>query len=85
MAGISCVRRGWRVNDRAEAQKKPGSARFFCPVVEPRALAGADYRYLAAINATVMSSMRLEKPHSLSYQLSTLTMVPPITRVCVAS
>lgn len=41
--------------------------------------------HLAAISATVMSSMRLEKPHSLSYQLSTLTRVPPITRVWVAS
>ncbi len=39
----------------------------------------------AAISASVISSMRLEKPHSLSYQLSTLTRVPPITRVWVAS
>ena len=41
--------------------------------------------YLAAINALVISNMRLEKPHSLSYQLSTFTSVPPMTRVCVAS
>lgn len=41
--------------------------------------------YFAAINAKVVSSMRLLKPHSLSYQLNTFTMVPPITRVCVLS
>ena len=41
--------------------------------------------YLAAISARVMSSMRLEKPHSLSYQDSTLTRVPPMTRVWVLS
>src|SRR5690606_31849378 len=35
--------------------------------------------------ATVVSSMRLEKPHSLSYQASTLTSVPSITFVSVAS
>lgn len=39
----------------------------------------------SAANTAVMSSMRLEKPHSLSYQASTLTSVPPMTRVCVAS
>src|SRR5690606_34662561 len=32
--------------------------------------------YFAAINATVVSSMRLEKPHSLSYQEDTLTSEP---------
>lgn len=37
--------------------------------------------YFAAISARVVSSMRLLKPHSLSYQLSTFTRVPPITRV----
>ncbi len=41
--------------------------------------------YFAAISALVMSSMRLEKPHSLSYQLNTFTNVPPMTRVWVAS
>ena len=42
--------------------------------------------YFAAIKATVVSSMRLENPHSLSYQLSTLTSLPSAeTRVCVAS
>ena len=35
--------------------------------------------------ASVVSSMRLEKPHSLSYQAQTLTSVPPITLVSVAS
>ena len=30
-------------------------------------------RYFALISATVVSSMRFEKPHSLSYQLDTLT------------
>ncbi len=42
-------------------------------------------RYFAAISASVVSSMRLLKPHSLSYQLSTLTKLPSITRVRVAS
>ena len=32
--------------------------------------------YFAAISATVVSSIRLEKPHSLSYQLDTLTSRP---------
>ena len=41
--------------------------------------------YFAASNASVMSSMRLEKPHSLSYQASTLTKVPPVTLVRVLS
>lgn len=40
--------------------------------------------YFAAINATVVSSMRFEKPHSLSYQLLTLTRRPE-TLVKVAS
>src|SRR3546814_1870184 len=46
---------------------------------------GLPRAYLAAINAKVMSSMRLEKPDSLSYQLSTLTRLPSITRVWLAS
>lgn len=48
-------------------------------------LRGTRRAYLAAIRATAMSSMRLEKPHSLSYQDSTLTIVPCMTRVWVAS
>ena len=35
--------------------------------------------------AIVVSSMRFEKPHSLSYQEHTLTSVPSVTRVSVAS
>ena len=41
--------------------------------------------YFAAISASVASSIRLEKPHSLSYQDSTFTSVPSITRVWVLS
>ena len=41
--------------------------------------------YFAAISAAVMSSMRLEKPHSLSYHEHTFTSVPPMTWVSVAS
>ena len=41
--------------------------------------------YFAAISAAVMSSMRLLKPHSLSYQASTFASVPPVTLVSVAS
>jgi len=44
---------------------------------------GADY--FAFINATVVSSMRLEKPHSLSYQLDTFTRRPPLNLVRVSS
>src|SRR6266853_6494518 len=41
--------------------------------------------YFAFINATVASSIRLLKPHSLSYQDDTFTSVPLDTRVRVAS
>jgi len=41
-------------------------------------------RHLASINATAVSNIRLEKPHSLSYQLETLTRRPE-TFVRVAS
>src|SRR5258706_10142027 len=41
--------------------------------------------YLAAIRATVTSSIRLLNPHSLSYQEDTFTSVPPDTLVSVAS
>src|SRR5688572_4657517 len=41
-------------------------------------------RYFAAIQAIETSSMRLEKPHSLSYQLETFTSRPE-TLVSVAS
>ena len=40
--------------------------------------------YFAFIRATAVSSMRLEKPHSLSYQLDTFTN-RPATLVSVAS
>src|SRR5262245_15090297 len=35
--------------------------------------------------ATAVSTIRLEKPHSLSYQLSTRTSLPSITLVCFRS
>jgi hypothetical protein len=53
------------------------------PIKNP-AFAGF-FSYFAAISAVVMSSMRLEKPHSLSYHERTFTRVPPMTRVWVAS
>ena len=40
---------------------------------------------LAFAQASVVSSMRLEKPHSLSYQEQTFTSVPSMTLVSVAS
>ena len=40
--------------------------------------------HIADISATVVSSIRLENPHSLSYQLDTLTR-RPVTFVSVAS
>ena len=39
----------------------------------------------AFAHATVVSSMRFEKPHSLSYHEHTLTRLPPMTLVIVAS
>ena len=45
---------------------------------------GSAPAYLAVINAIVVSSMRFEKPHSLSYQEETLTRRPE-TLVSVAS
>ncbi len=41
--------------------------------------------HFAAISATSASSMRFEKPHSLSYQLADLHQRAPITLVSVAS
>ena len=37
------------------------------------------------INATVVSSIRFEKPHSLSYHATTLTSRPSMTRVSLES
>ena len=39
----------------------------------------------AFISATVVSSIRFEKPHSLSYQATTLTSRPSMTRVSFES
>ena len=44
-----------------------------------------DESFQAFINATVVSSIRLLNPHSLSYQLSTLTRLPSMTLVRPAS
>ena len=44
-----------------------------------------NFHQTAFDQATVVSSMRLEKPHSLSYQAQTFTSVPPTTLVSVAS
>ncbi len=41
--------------------------------------------YLAFDQASVVSSMRLENPHSLSYHEQTFTSVPSMTLVSVAS
>ena len=41
--------------------------------------------YFALTSATVVSSIRFENPHSLSYQAITLTIVPSMTLVSVAS
>ena len=46
---------------------------------------GAEQPYEAFDQAIVVSSMRFEKPHSLSYQEHTLTSVPSLTRVSVES
>ncbi len=41
--------------------------------------------HFARLQASVVSSMRFEKPHSLSYQAQTLTSVPSMTLVSVES
>src|SRR5690606_26113506 len=41
--------------------------------------------HLTLDHARATSSIRLENPHSLSYQAQTLTSVPPMTLVSVAS
>ena len=69
-------------------KKNPTSRRVFsCPRLKtPESGIEAEWvAYFAFTIASVISSMRFEKPHSLSYQLSTLTSVPSITRVCVES
>src|ERR1700761_9084996 len=44
-----------------------------------------DFHQDAFDQASVVSSMRFEKPHSLSYQAQTFTSVPPTTLVSVES
>ena len=55
------------------------------PVASSRLSQSAQRRQAAFAHAAVVSSMRLEKPHSLSYHAQTLTIVPSITFVMVAS
>ena len=53
-----------------------------------RLMASAIYftpSYVALASARVVSSMRLEKPHSLSYQAQTFTNLPPSIFVKLAS
>jgi hypothetical protein len=68
--------RSSRISTRLPARSDPPSAAAWSSRVPPvqRALT----------SASVVSSMRLEKPHSLSYQAHTLTSVPPMTLVRVA-
>src|SRR5258706_10873293 len=55
------------------------------PQVELRHLLELHRGYFACANATATSSMRLEKPHSLSYHAYTFTRLPSVTLVSVAS
>src|SRR4029077_10461721 len=55
------------------------------PLVAQVRVRHAQYLHVARDHASVVSSMRLEKPHSLSYQAHTLTSVPSMTLVSVAS
>lgn len=83
--GVSCmVATGPRACDAMATPTVPSQARrergipgLRCPDAE----AGQPFAF---IHATVVSSMRLEKPHSLSYQEHTLTRRPE-TLVRVAS
>ena len=56
------------LNNTRRAQQNAPNGAFF--------LLNNDNNYLAFISATVVSSMRFEKPHSLSYQDDTLTRRP---------
>src|SRR5215472_7290378 len=55
------------------------------PLVAQLRIRHAQQLHEALDHASVVSIMRLEKPHSLSYQAHTLTSVPSITLVRVAS
>src|SRR6202521_5944984 len=55
------------------------------PLVAQIRIGHAQYPHEARDHASVVSIMRLENPHSLSYQAHTLTSVPSITLVSVAS
>ena len=73
--GLSSGKRLATKNERALPDVLSGRFALWCAKPGP---------YLAAINATVVSSMRFENPHSLSYQLDTLTSRPE-TLVSVSS
>ncbi len=69
--GYVCVRRFGKSN---RVESRPSNSYISCSDMLTET-------QLAFINATVVSSIRLQKPHSLSYQLQTLTSLPSITRV----
>ncbi len=63
----------------------PHPAPDHCPQANaPKRARLHDGNYFAVASATAVSSMRFEKPHSLSYQLDTFTRRPD-TFVSVAS
>jgi len=76
-----------RTSSDNEAKKKPPrtAGRLRLPIRPGKAgTNGRESDYLAFISATVVSSMRLLKPHSLSYHDETFTRRPD-TLVSVAS
>ena len=85
---------GWTMGRNAAPEKCLRNGTDIPPTrlsAKRRTASGVDHEitrqpdaYRALINATTVSSMRLEKPHSLSYQLETLTS-RPATFVRVAS
>lgn len=59
-----------------KASKTPGLSEAGPRVARILVLLSILFRYLAFIKAIEVSSMRFEKPHSLSYQDKTLTKRP---------
>jgi len=98
---VAAPRNHHRANGRIGLERRKGGREFPPDVlvdgVHRRRTVQADERdfgvaldqyrrhYFALMNAMVVSSIRLEKPHSLSYQPPTFTSMPSDTLVMVAS
>ncbi len=66
----------WQQTNDSKNKKSPRGKVRRCRSLPTRACPLGENAYFAAISATVVSSMRFEKPHSLSYHDDTLTRRP---------